>query len=359
MIRFIGSNIFLQLALMLSLVALLGGLLFIYLFLELPFSTEIFLYFLAFLGFFFGFTYLLLQQRIGKFVSKQVKSIYTNLLPSGYTYQRDAMISDIETLQKSVQQYASDNQLEIERLKVREDYRREFIGNISHELKTPLFTVQGYLLTLIDGGIKDKKIRNKYLRRTAKGVERLIYIVKDMDLITKFESGIQTIDRSTFNLIEVIQNVFDLFEMEAAKNEIKLNFDQLYLKPIWVHADQERILQVLTNLVINSLKYGKQKGITEISITDIDETKVLIRVVDNGEGIDKEDIPRLFERFYRVDRTRSRAGGGSGLGLSIVKHIIEAHQEQIFVESTLGVGSEFSFTLSKAEAFVSSSEETN
>ncbi|MGC6479369.1 MAG: sensor histidine kinase [Flavobacteriaceae bacterium] len=312
-------------------------------------TSELVAYLALFLGLFFGISYALLHYRIRKFVSKEVESIYSNLLPSGYSYQRDAMNSDIETLQKNVQQYASDSQLEIERLKVREDYRREFIGNISHELKTPLFTVQGYILTLLDGGIKDKKIRQKYLRRSAKGVERLIYIVKDMDLITKFEAGIQTIDRSNFNLIEVIQNVFDLFEMEAAKNEIKLNFDRLYLQPIWVNADKERIQQVLTNLVINSLKYGQQKGITEISISDFEESKILVRVVDNGEGIDKEDIPRLFERFYRVDRTRSRAGGGSGLGLSIVKHIIEAHQEQIFVESELGVGSEFSFTLPKAE----------
>ena len=350
MFRFFQSNIFFQLALILSLIVGLGGMLFFSFVVELDLSGEILVLFFLFLAMFFGVTYALLHFRIGKFVSLQVQSIYTNLLPSGYSHQRDAMISDVETLQKSVQQYASDNQLEIERLKVREDYRREFIGNISHELKTPLFTVQGYILTLLDGGVKDKKIRNKYLRRSAKGVERLIYIVKDMDLITKFESGIQTIDRSSFNLIEIVQNVFELFEMEAAKNEIKLNFDRLYVNPIWVYADKERIQQVLTNLVINSLKYGKQKGITEISITDIAESKVLVRVVDNGEGIDKENIPRLFERFYRVERTRSRAGGGSGLGLSIVKHIIEAHQEQIFVESTLGVGSEFSFTLPKAEA---------
>ena len=185
----------------------------------------------------------------------------------------------------------------------------------------------------------------KYLKRTSKGVDRLTYIIKDLDLITKIESGVQSIDKQNFDIVETIQNVFELLEMQAAKSAIKLVFDRAYPNPINVFADEERIQQVISNLIINSLKYGVPKGTTEISIESIYDQKVLIRITDNGDGIDKEHLPRLFERFYRVDKTRSRAQGGSGLGLSIVKHIIEAHQEKIFVDSELGVGSDFSFTL--------------
>ncbi|MEL0202643.1 MAG: ATP-binding protein [Flavobacteriaceae bacterium] len=233
-------------------------------------------------------------------------------------------------------------------MKDKENYRKEFIRNISHELKTPLFTIQGYILTLLEGNVKDKKTRQKYLKRTSKGVDRLIYIIRDLDLITQFESGVKTIERHTFNVLELINNVFELMEIQATKNKISLELDNDYPQPIWVHADEERIMQVLTNLVANSLKYGIENGTTEVSVKNLTEDKILIRVTDNGEGIEKDHLPRLFERFYRVDKSGNRAQGGSGLGLAIVKHIIEAHQEKIFVDSTLGVGSEFSFTLQRA-----------
>ncbi len=239
---------------------------------------------------------------------------------------------------------------EINVLKDQESYRREFLGNISHELKTPLFTIQGYILTLVEGAIRDKKVRDKYLKRAAKGVERLIAIVKDLDLITQFESGIKTVDKSDFNVFDLIDNVFELMEFESEKNTISLNYDKDYSEPIFVNADQERILQVLTNLVVNSLKYGIKNGFTKVSVEDFNKDKILVKVSDNGEGIDEHHLPRLFERFYRIDKNRSRKKGGSGLGLSIVKHIIEAHQEQIFVESTVGVGTEFSFTLQKSNS---------
>ena len=239
---------------------------------------------------------------------------------------------------------------EINILKDQENYRREFLGNISHELKTPLFTIQGYILTLVEGGaLKDKKVRDKYLRRAAKGVDRIISIVKDLDLITQFESGIKTVDRSEFNIYELIVNVFDLLEFESEKNNISLKLENIKDPLIYVNADQERILQVLTNLIVNSIKYGTNNGYTEILVEDYNKEKVIVRVIDNGEGIEQEHLPRLFERFYRIDKNRSRKKGGSGLGLSIVKHIIEAHQEEIFVESKIGEGTEFSFTLQKPE----------
>jgi two-component system phosphate regulon sensor histidine kinase PhoR len=237
---------------------------------------------------------------------------------------------------------------EINILKDQENYRREFLGNISHELKTPLFTIQGYILTLVDGGaLKDKKVREKYLRRAAKGVDRIISIVKDLDLITQFESGIKTVDRSEFNIFDLVDNVFDLLEFESEKNNISLKLENNNNSLIYVNADQERILQVLTNLIVNSIKYGSDNGYTKVIVEDFNKEKVIVRIIDNGEGIEKEHIPRLFERFYRIDKNRSRKKGGSGLGLSIVKHIIEAHNEQIFVKSEIGKGTEFSFTLSK------------
>lgn len=237
---------------------------------------------------------------------------------------------------------------EINILKDQENYRREFLGNISHELKTPLFTIQGYILTLVEGGaMKDKKVREKYLKRAAKGVDRIISIVKDLDLITQFESGIKTVDRSDFNIYDLVDNVFDLLEFESEKNNILLELENNNNSVINVNADQERILQVLTNLIVNSIKYGSNNGYTKVIVEDYNTEKVIIRVIDNGEGIEQEHLPRLFERFYRIDKNRSRKKGGSGLGLSIVKHIIEAHQEQIFVESKIGVGTQFSFTLQK------------
>jgi two-component system phosphate regulon sensor histidine kinase PhoR len=237
---------------------------------------------------------------------------------------------------------------EINILKDQENYRREFLGNISHELKTPLFTIQGYILTLVDGGaLKDKKVREKYLRRAAKGVDRIISIVKDLDLITQFESGIKTVDRSEFNIFVLVDNVFDLLEFESEKNNISLKLENKNNSLIYVNADQERILQVLTNLIVNSIKYGSDNGYTKVIVEDFNKEKVIVRIIDNGEGIEEEHIPRLFERFYRIDKNRSRKKGGSGLGLSIVKHIIEAHNEQIFVKSEIGEGTEFSFTLSK------------
>lgn len=298
----------------------------------------------------FVFSFLLIQYRVETFIYKRVKKIYDDVsLLENTSFRNQPITTDMATLTKEVQKFARDKKLEIETLKIREEYRREFLGNVSHELKTPLFTVQGYLLTLLDGAMDDKSIRKKYLQRAEKGVERLIYIVKDLDMITKLETGDINLDVSKFNIIEVIQNVFDLLEMRASKKHITLTFDNKYAKPIWIIGDQEKVQQVVTNLVVNSIKYGKEGGTTEVGIEDLVNNKVIIRITDNGEGIEKQHIPRLFERFYRVDKSGARSEGGSGLGLAIVKHIIEGHNEKIYVESQFGVGSEFSFTMEKAK----------
>ena len=256
--------------------------------------------------------------------------------------------TDMRTLTDEIEKFAKDKKIEIDTLKIREEYRKDFLGNVSHELKTPLFTVQGYILTLLDGAMDDKNLRKKYLQRANKGVERLIYIVKDLDLITKLEVGDLNLKLEDFDILELVRNVFELLEMKAAKKNITLTFDMDYKNPIYVKADKEKIQQVITNLVVNSIKYGQQNGTTEVSIENLIKNKVIIRVTDNGEGISKQHLARIFERFYRVDKSGSRAEGGSGLGLAIVKHIIEAHNEKIYVESVLDIGSEFSFTLEKA-----------
>lgn len=296
------------------------------------------------------FSFFVIQYRVERFIYRRVKKIYDDVsLLESTSFRSQPITTDMETLTKQVKKFATDKKLEIETLKVREEYRREFLGNISHELKTPLFTVQGYLSTLLDGAMDDKKIRKKYLERAEKGVERLVYIVEDLDMISKLEMGDVNLELSKFNIVDLVQSVFDLLEMVADKKNIILMFDSKYNKAINVFADQEKIQQVLSNLIVNSIKYGKENGTTEVTIEDLVDDKIIVRIRDNGEGIEKQNIPRLFERFFRVDKSGARSEGGSGLGLSIVKHIIEAHGEKIYVESEFGNGSEFSFTLEKHE----------
>ncbi len=300
------------------------------------------------LFFVYLFSFFVIQYRVERFIYRRVKKIYDDVsLLESSTLVDKHITADMETLTREVKKFATDKKLEIEMLEIREEYRREFLGNVSHELKTPLFTVQGYLSTLIDGAMDDKTIRKKYLKRAEKGVERLIYIVEDLDMITKLESGDLNLDITKFDLVKLIQNVFDLLEMKADKKNITLAFENDNLLPIFVNGDKDRIQQVVENLIVNSIKYGKEGGLTEISIVNLTNKKVLVRFSDNGEGIETQNIPRLFERFYRVDKSGARTEGGSGLGLSIVKHIIEAHKEKIYVESEFGIGSDFSFTLEK------------
>lgn len=298
--------------------------------------------------FIFIISIVIIQYRVEHFIYKRIKSIYEEVaISKAETLNKISITSDMDTLSEKLKKFADDKHLEIEMLQIREEYRREFLGNVSHELKTPLFTVQGYLLTLTDGAIKDSTIREKYLSRANKGVERLISIVEDLDMITQLESGSVDLSYESFNIINLIQNVFDLLELKAKKRTVLLRFDKIYDTPILVHGDVKRIEQVLINLIENSIKYGKQRGASTVSILSYSNSQFIIHITDEGEGIKPQHLSRLFERFYRVDPSRSREQGGSGLGLSIVKHIIEAHQQKVFVESELGRGSTFSFTLEK------------
>ena len=330
-------------------ITLLTVLLIAYFFLNTILSLN---FILLFIVINFIITFFVSQFRLEKFIYQRLKKIYDSVaILDSSDFNKTSITSDVDSLSREVQKFAENKQEQIKNLTLRESYRREFLGNISHELKTPLFTVQGYLLTLADGAFDDKKISQKYLERANKGVDRLIAIVKDLDLISKLESADLNLNKQDFNIIEVIQSVFELLEMKAKKRNISLLFNKFYEYPILVIGDVERIEQVLTNLIVNSIKYGKIGGATLVSVEQFSKDKILVKVSDNGEGIKKEHLPRLFERFYRVDQSRSREQGGSGLGLSIVKHIIEAHNEQIFVESKLKKGSEFSFTLEKVEKF--------
>ena len=316
---------------------------FLYMFYEIDLSFLFYWFISSYI-----FTFFILHLRLETFVFNSIKSIYRDLtLLESASFNQSPITTDMASLSKEIDSYAKNKKLELEALKIREEYRKEFIGNVSHELKTPLFTVQGYISTLIEGAADDPKIRDKYLKRADKGVDRLIYIVKDLDMITKLEVGDANLTVETFNIIETITNVFDLLEIKAEKKNISLLLDKDYPAPVMVHADRDRIQQVLSNLVVNSIKYGHQNGTTEISVEDLNSEKMIVRVTDNGEGVEAKHLTRLFERFYRVDKSGSREEGGSGLGLSIVKHIIEAHDEKIYVESKFGIGSEFSFTLQK------------
>ena len=296
----------------------------------------------------FVISFLIIQSRIEAFIYLKIKNLYKELnLIDSISLSKTEITTDMKSLLQNISEISKVNKLEIESLKVREEFRKEFIGNVAHELKTPIFTIQGYVENLIDGAIDDNLVRDKFLNRAKTSVERLIYIIKDLDMITKLESGTLNLDQDSFDIIELIKNTYDQLEIQAQKKDIKLIFNKLYSDPIIVFADKDKIQQVITNLVINSIKYGTYKGTTEVSLEDITSDKLIIRITDNGEGIQKEHISRLFERFYRVDQSGSRKQGGSGLGLSIVKHIIDAHNENIYVESKFGIGSEFSFTLTK------------
>lgn len=294
--------------------------------------------------------FFVIQYRAEKFIYRRVKKIYDEIsILDVDDLSKKTVTTDIEKLSEKVKDFVEGKRLEIESLTERDSFRQDFLGNVAHELKTPLFTVQGYILTLIEGAAEDKQIRTKYLERANKGVERLTAIIKDLDMIAKLETHGIKMNIENFNILELIQNVFDLFEMRAKKRNITLQFDRIYEFPVFVKGDVEKIEQVLINLVVNSIKYGKPNGVTTVGIDSYDNKRFVVKVVDNGEGIQQEHIPRLFERFYRVDQSRSRDQGGSGLGLSIVKHIVEAHNQTMLLKTVFGEGSEFSFTMEKAK----------
>ena len=252
----------------------------------------------------------------------------------------------IAEVDQEVKMWAEDKLAEIDRLRDLEKYRKDFVGNVSHELKTPIFNIQGYILTLLDGGLEDPKINRLYLERTEKSIDRMISIVEDLESITKLESGEMKLNMEPFDLVKLTEEVFELELRDANSRRISMNLSVKANKPVIVMADKKRIFEVISNLVGNAIKYGKKGGNVTVVFYDMDKM-VLIEVSDDGIGIEKKDLIRIFERFYRVDKSRSRMQGGTGLGLSIVKHIIEAHEQTIHVKSQLEKGTSFTFMLEK------------
>jgi len=253
---------------------------------------------------------------------------------------------EIGELNKNATRWIAERGEEIEQLKKLETYRKDFLINVSHELKTPIFNIQGYVSTLLDGGIDDAKVNRSFLSKAEKSVERMINIVDDLQSISQLERGVLELKEENFDIVSLSKDVFDSMEMKAKERKISFELSNDISQPVYVTADKFRIRQVLVNLVVNSIRYGKENGNTMIKINDIGD-RVMVEVTDNGIGISAEHLPRIFERFYRADKSRSREMGGTGLGLAIVKHIIEAHNQKVSVLSTEGVGSVFSFTLKK------------
>ncbi|WKK66062.1 sensor histidine kinase [Lutimonas zeaxanthinifaciens] len=292
--------------------------------------------------------YMLFISQMKKFIYLQLQRVYeSNLFDNEPVLKNRSSELDFERFIQKIKKFAETKHQEIEQLHDRDDFRKDFLGDVSHELKTPLFTAQGYLLTVLDDSVEDPELRKKYLERTNKSIERLGYIVKDLDMIARLESGMK-LEQDDFNIVKTLADVFELFELKAGKKNIRIDFKEPYAFPIMVRADKEKIEQVAINLISNSIKYGKLGGSTLVSIEPHSVHQMIIHFEDDGVGIQKENLPRLFERFYRVDKSRSREQGGSGLGLAIVKHIMEAHDQEVFVQSEPGHGSTFSFTLNKA-----------
>lgn len=290
---------------------------------------------------------------IRKYVAYKLKPIYS-IVFSRDVHTREIMdeLKDkhVENISEELTAWADTNDREIARLKESETFRKQYLGNVAHELKTPIFNIQGYISTLLDGGLEDDLINRKYLERTEKSIDRLINIVNDLDTISKLESNMAGMKMESFDIVAMTREIAEQAEIEADKKGIRIQVKggENLPSPFWVSADKHFIGQVLVNLIINSIRYGREGGQTRIKFRDLLD-RILIEVEDNGVGIAREDVPRIFERFYRTDKGRSREQGGTGLGLAIVKHIVEAHGEHISVRSELGVGTTFSFTLKRVE----------
>ncbi len=315
-------------------------------------DTRMFVYiFFAVVGV-FVVIFIIVYYSLNSFILEKINPIYKTIhninLPER-ELRKDLEKKDvINEVKNEVLTWAKSKTKEIAQLKQLEKYRKEFLGNVSHELKTPIFNIQGYVLTLLDGGLEDENINRKYLERTEKSINRMISIVEDLESISRLESGELKLDYNKFNIKVLFEEVFELQEMLAKEQGIKLRFDSSYEKPLYVLADRNRIFEVVNNLIVNSIKYGNAGGHTTVSFMDMGEN-LLIEIADDGIGIAEGDLNRIFERFYRTDKSRSRDMGGTGLGLSIVKHIIEAHNQTINVRSNQGVGSSFAFTLARTK----------
>ncbi|MDX9930136.1 MAG: ATP-binding protein [Bacteroidales bacterium] len=284
--------------------------------------------------------FFLVRYIIMRYIESRLDAIY-RIIQKATDKKRSLDLMDVE---KQVLEWARDKESEIKTLRASEEWRKEFVGNVSHELKTPIFNLQGLILTLLDGGLEDKTINRLYLRRAEKSINRLIAIVEDLQTISRLESDANALNYSRFSLPALVDEVIEANEVRAADKKITLHAGPVK-EPCIVEADRKRIFQALSNLVVNSVNYGKQGGRTDITMT-VFGGKVLVEVTDDGIGIEEEHLPRVFERFYRVEKHRSRDSGGTGLGLAIVKHAVEAHGHKVMVKSRPGEGSTFSFTLS-------------
>jgi two-component system phosphate regulon sensor histidine kinase PhoR len=293
-------------------------------------------------------SYIILRYTLERFVNNKIKIIYKTIGTPRKFYRelRDNNRNIIKTVELDVAEWAINKNKQIRELKKLESYRREFVGNVSHELKTPIFNALGYMESLTDGGMDNVKIRDKYLQKAIDNIERLDTIVKDLEDISKYETGALNLNIAPFDLYELVKDIVSNMGIYADEQDITMQIHNDSKSPIMVLADKSRIEQVLVNLISNSIKYGKFSGVTDIQFYDLDE-QILVEVTDNGPGIEEADIPRLFERFFRAEKSRARKMGGTGLGLSIVKNIIEAHEQIINVRSEVGIGTTFSFTLQK------------
>lgn len=296
--------------------------------------------------------YFIFSLILNRFIYDKIKTIYRNIYQFK-TNQNDDLLdkykneSDpLEAVSKDVLKWMEENRKEVNDLKELETYIAEFLGNVSHELKTPIQSIQGYIHTLLDGALEDEKVNQLFLTKASNSTKRLIELVDELTDINVLQGKNPPLDYEKFDIVKLTDEVFELVENKALKQKISLKFKQQNPKHVMVNADQAKIRQVLINLVVNAIKYGDIEGIVEVGFYDMDEN-ILIEVSDNGQGIAEEHLPRLFERFYRTDKGRSRDQGGNGLGLAIVKHIVEAHHQIINVRSTLGIGSTFGFTLQK------------
>lgn len=297
----------------------------------------------------FILTYALIRFHVEKFIFRKIKLIYkviSNTKDSLKDRSLSATYTTLEDVNDKAVEWAMSTEKEISTLKSLENYRKQYLGDVSHELKTPLFSIQGYLLTLLEGGIHDEKINIKYLKKASENVDRMQAIVEDLEMINMLESEDEGLEKTIFELKQLSDSVISDLVFQAKEKNIQLVYKPGANQSYKVLADKEKIRQVFINLIENSIKYGNENGKTKISFYDM-ESRILIEVSDDGIGIGEEDIKHVYDRFYRADKSRSREIGGSGLGLAIVKHIIEAHGQTLSLRSTDGKGSTFGFTLEK------------
>ena len=297
---------------------------------------------------FFALAFIIYYYFLEKFIYRRIKVIYKYIhnVKKNKAEKILQMKEDIiGRVEQEVSHWARDQKTEIDELKKMEQFRRDFMGNVFHELNTPVFNIQGYLETLEEEGLQNKT-HKKFIRKALKNINRLQLIVQDLQTISETESGDFHLNPTEFSIKKLISEVLEAHEILAGQSDTVLRFKDIHQKDFQVYADRERIGQVLTNLITNAIKYGKPGGEVLVACYDMDEN-ILVEVTDNGIGIESKHLPRLFERFYRIDKNRSRNKGGTGLGLAIVKHLVEAHEQTVHVRSTPGVGSTFGFTLKK------------